>query len=64
LSKVNILLLKEIKVEIEKNIRLKTCREYQPTEEEIIIDILTLYTSRYKNMIKGTIKAVNNARLK
>lgn len=61
MRKVEITLTEELEKEIGEVVQLKSYSGYVAKEEDVILKVLELYTSRYKNMVKGSVSAINNA---
>lgn len=61
MKKVEIILTKELEKEIGEIVQLKSYGNYVAKEEDVILKVLELYTSRYKSMVKGSINAIDNA---
>jgi len=55
---VEIILTEALEQEIGEIVQLKSYSDYVAKEEDIILKVLELYTSRYKNMVKGSINTV------
>ncbi|KSU89226.1 MULTISPECIES: hypothetical protein [Bacillales] len=58
MKKVEIILTEALEQEIGEIVQLKSYSDYVAKEEDIILKVLELYTSRYKNMVKGSINTV------
>ncbi|MFT4413376.1 hypothetical protein [Lysinibacillus sp. FSL K6-4013] len=61
MKKVEIILTKELEKEIGEIVQLKSYGNYVAKEEDVILKVLELYTSRYKSMVKGSINAIDKA---
>lgn len=61
MKKVEIILSEALEQEIGELVLLKSFGDYVAKEEDVILKVLELYTSRYKNMVKGSVNAINNA---
>lgn len=58
MKRVEIILTEELEQEIGEIVKLKSHGNYVVREDDIILKVLELYTSRYKNMVKGSINTV------
>ena len=61
MKKLEIILTEDLEQEIDEVVQLKSYSDYVAKEEDIILKVLELYTGRYKNMVKSSIKAMENA---
>ncbi|QEY21611.1 hypothetical protein D0S48_13570 [Psychrobacillus sp. AK 1817] len=61
MKKVEIILTEALEREIGEILQLKSYGIYVAKEEDVILKVLELYTSRYKNMVKSSIRATENA---
>lgn len=61
MKKVEIILSEALEQEIGELVLLKSFGDYVAKEEDVILKVLELYTSRYKSMVKGSINAIDNA---
>ena len=61
MKKLEIILTEELEQEIGEIVQLKSYGGYVAKEEDVILKVLELYTSRYKNIVKGSVNAINNA---
>lgn len=61
MKKVEIILSKALEQKIREIVLLKSFGDYVAKEEDIILKVLELYTSRYKNIVKGSVNAINNS---
>lgn len=60
MKKMEIILTEELEQEIREIVQLKSYVNYVAKEEDVILKVLELYTSRYKNMVNGSINAMEN----
>lgn len=61
MKKIKIILTPELEQEIGAIVDLKSYGDNVAKEEDIILKVLELYTSRYKTIVKSSITAVENA---
>ena len=61
MKKVEIILSEALEQEIGEIAQLKSYGNYVAKEEDVILKVLDLYTGRYKNMVKSSIHAMENA---
>lgn len=61
MKKMEIILTDALEQEISEIVKLDSYGDDVAMEEDVILKVLELYTSRYKNMLKGSINAIENA---
>lgn len=61
MKKMEIICTEEVEQEIDEIVQLKSYCGYVAKKEDIILKVLELYTGRYKNMVKSSINAMENA---
>lgn len=61
MKKLEIILTSKLEQEIAEVIKMKSYGDCVTKEKDVILKVWELYTCRYKNIVKGSITAIENA---